>query len=125
LKETYENIYLLLKAISYSKCGWKICGDLTVMGLFLGIQSGYIMFCCFLRELDSRAKDKHNKIKDWPMRETSVPRDKFVRHQLLVDEDKNLLPPLHIKCGLIKNFKVMNKYGKGFAHLREKFPETH
>jgi len=28
---------LLLKALSYSKYGWKICGDLKVTELFLGI----------------------------------------------------------------------------------------
>jgi len=28
MKESYENVDLLLKAISYSKHGWKICGDL-------------------------------------------------------------------------------------------------
>jgi len=56
-----------------------------------------LLFCCFLRELDSWEKDKHKRIKDWPMWENSVPGDTFVRHQLLLDEDKNLLPPLHIK----------------------------
>jgi hypothetical protein len=117
---------LLLKAVSYSKCEWKICGDLKVIGLILGIQSDYTMFCCFLCALGSRAKDKHKKIKDWPMRENSVLGDTFVRHQLLVDEDKNLLPPLHIKFGLMKNFvKAMDKHGKDFEYLREKFPETH
>ena len=73
MKETDENMDLLLKAISYSKYGWKTCGDLKVIGLFLGIQSGYTKFCCFLCEWDSRAKDKHYKIKDWPMQGNSVP----------------------------------------------------
>jgi hypothetical protein len=36
MKETYENMDLLLKALSYSKYGWKICGDLKVIGLLLG-----------------------------------------------------------------------------------------
>ena len=35
-----------------------------------------------------------------------------------------MLPPLDIKLGLMKNFvKAMNKHGKGFEHLREKFPK--
>ena len=42
----------------------------------------------------------------------------------LVDKDKILLPPLHTKLGLMKNFvKAVNKQGKGFEHLREKFPK--
>jgi hypothetical protein len=32
-------------------------------------------------------------------------------------------PPLHLKQGLIKMFvKLMNKEGKGFDYLRQKFP---
>jgi hypothetical protein len=65
MKETYENMHLLFKAISYSKCGWKICGDLKVTGLLLGMRSGYTKFCCFLCEWDSREKGKHYKIRDW------------------------------------------------------------
>jgi hypothetical protein len=63
-KETYENMDLLLKAISYSKYGWNICEDSKVLGLLLGMQSGTTEFCCFLCEWYSGAKDKHYKIKD-------------------------------------------------------------
>ena len=59
MKDAYENTDLLLKAMSYSKYGWKICGELKVIGLLLGTQSGYTKFCCFLCEWDSRAKDKY------------------------------------------------------------------
>jgi hypothetical protein len=41
MKETYESMDLLLTAIGYSKYGWKICGDLEVIGLLIGMQSGY------------------------------------------------------------------------------------
>jgi hypothetical protein len=45
-------------------------------------------------------------------------------NRLLVDGDKILLPSLHIKLGLMKNFfKVINKHGEGFVHLRENFPK--
>jgi len=88
------------------------------------MQSGDTKFRCFLCEWDSRSRDKHYKIKDWPMQENSVPGEKCVRNQLLVDKYKILLLPLHIKLGLMKNFvKAMNKHGKGFEYLREKFPE--
>jgi len=54
------------------------------------------------------------------MWENSVPGEKCVRSQPLVDKDKNLLPPLYIKLGLMKNYvKAMNKHGKGFEYLRE------
>ena len=36
-----------------------------------------------------------------------------------------LLPPLHIKLGLMKNFvKGMNKEGQAFRYLRNKFPKV-
>jgi len=32
MKETYENMDVILKTISCSKHGWKVCGDLKVKG---------------------------------------------------------------------------------------------
>ena len=55
VKETNENRGLLLKAVSYSKYEWKICGDLKVIGLLLGLQSGCTKLCCCLCEWDSQA----------------------------------------------------------------------
>jgi hypothetical protein len=56
------------------------------------------------------------------MRENSFPGEKWVRKLLLFDKDNILLPPLHIKLGLMKNFiNTMNKHGEGFEYLRKKF----
>jgi hypothetical protein len=124
MQETYENMDLLLKAISYSKYGWKICGDLEVLGLLLGMQPGYTKFCCLLWEWDSQTKDKQYKIKNCPMRENSVSREKSVRNQTLADRHKIWLPPLHIQLVLMKNsVKVMKKHSNGFEYLKEKFPK--
>ena len=58
------------------------------------------------------------------MRENSVPGEKWVRNRPLFDRDKIVLPLLHIKLGLMKNFiKTVNKHGKGFEYLRVKFPK--
>ena len=41
----------------------------------------------------------------------------------LAERHKILLPPLHIKLGLMKNFvKVMDRTGSAFKYLAEKFP---
>jgi len=41
----------------------------------------------------------------------------------LLDSKKVLLPPLHIKLGLIKQFvKALNKDGKCFEYLGKQFP---
>ena len=42
----------------------------------------------------------------------------------LVDPQKILLPTLHVKLGIAKNFaKAMNKNGEGFRFLKRKFPK--
>jgi hypothetical protein len=87
------------------------------------MQSSYAKcWCLFFCEWNSRAKNKHYNIKDWPMRENSVPGEQCVTNQSLVDKDKILSPPLHIKFGLMENFfKAMNYHGKCFEYLKEKF----
>jgi hypothetical protein len=58
------------------------------------------------------------------VRENSVAVEECVKNQPLVDTDKMLLSPRHIKLGLMKNFfQAKNKYGKGFQYLTEKFPK--
>jgi len=54
MKENYESLELLLGKIKYEEFKWKLCGDLKVVALLLGIQLGYTKYCCFLCEWDSR-----------------------------------------------------------------------
>ena len=123
MKETYENMQFLLTCIKYHNYGWCICDDFKVIGLLLGMQPGYTKHCCFLCEWNSRARKSHCEVKDWPARQQLVPGQKSVSHQSLVDPTKILLPPLHIKLGLMKNFvKGLDREGDGFKYLRTKFP---
>lgn len=47
-----------------------------------------------------------------------------IQHKTLVDATKIVLPPLHIKLGLTKNFvKALDKEGASFHFLRPKFPK--
>jgi len=41
LKESYENIKLLLERIQYEKYNWNICEDLKVIAVLLGLQLEY------------------------------------------------------------------------------------
>ncbi|XP_051153375.1 uncharacterized protein LOC127276771 [Leptopilina boulardi] len=69
--------------------------------------------------MSSRALDK----KIWPVRSELLPGSLNVIRLPLVSRDKTLLPPLHIKLGLIKQLvKGLNKEGKCFKYLFEKFP---
>ena len=42
MKKSYEIVQLLLGKIKYDEFKWKICGDLKVVALLLGMQLGYI-----------------------------------------------------------------------------------
>jgi hypothetical protein len=44
LKESYENLALVLTKLNYKDHGWMICGDLKVLSMLLGQQSGYTKY---------------------------------------------------------------------------------
>ncbi|XP_066433989.1 uncharacterized protein [Eleutherodactylus coqui] len=112
----------LLDSIKYAEHKWKICGDLKVITVLLGMQLGYIKYCCFLCVWDSRDRKPHYIQADWPARNLDSAEENVVAEPLIDPKDV-LLPPLHIKLGLMKNVvKGMNEEGQAFKHLREKFP---
>jgi len=46
--ESYKSMKLLLGKIKYDEFKWKLRGDLKVVALLMGMQLGYIKYCCFL-----------------------------------------------------------------------------
>jgi len=89
------------------------------------MQLGYTKYCCFLCEWDSRDKKSHCVDKLWPKRTSLKPGEKNVVNPPLVLPENIFLPPSHIKLGLMKNFvKGMDKTGRGFEYLRNKFPNV-
>lgn len=72
LKETYDNMKLLLDTLSYDRYQWNICGDLKVIGMLMGMQAGFTKFCCFLCLWDSRNTDQHYIKHDWELRKMYV-----------------------------------------------------
>ena len=113
---------LLLEAIKYSEYQWILCGDLKVIGLLMGMQAGFTKYY-FLCLCDSRAVSQHYKQKDWGSRNAFVPGEHRLKENPLVDMNKGLLPPLHIKLGLMKNFvKALHKNGAAFQNLSTVFP---
>jgi len=66
MKESYESMKLLLRNTKYDEFKWKLCGELKVVALLLGMQLGYTKYCCFLCEWDSRDKKNRYVNKLWP-----------------------------------------------------------
>ncbi len=115
LSECYDSIKVLLDCINYQEFSWRLCENLKVVALLLGLQLGNTKYPCFLCYWDSRDCDAHYVKKVWPKRENFNPGSKNVLHEPLVDPKNILLPPLHIKLGLMKNFvKALPKDGKAF-----------
>lgn len=80
---------------------------------------------CYLCLWDSRARQQHYKVRDWPTRTSLTPGSLNVIHESLVDPSKILIPPLHIKLGLMKQFvKALDKTGKCFEYLQMIFPRV-
>jgi len=107
MKESYGSMKLLLGKIKYDELKWKLCGDLKVVALLLGMKLGHTKYCCFPCEWDSRDKKNHYVNKPWPKRTSPTPGEKNVVNPPLFLPEKNFLPPLHIKLGFMKNFVSM------------------
>ena len=96
-------------------------GYLKILCMLLGQQVGYTKYPCFLCLWDSKAKTKHWEQGQWPKRNEFTPGEKNILNQALVDPSKVLLPPLHIKLGLMKQYvKSLNKHGTCFGYICQK-----
>jgi hypothetical protein len=59
LKETYDNMKILLEAIQYNIHQWNIYGDLKVVSVLMGIQRSFTKLLLVLCLWDSHSTDKH------------------------------------------------------------------
>ena len=72
---------------------------------------------------DSRGRKNIHVKKNWPARERIETGSRNVINKPLFEPAKILLPPLHIKLSLMKQFvKALDKEGKCFAYLVGRFP---
>lgn len=126
MKESYESMSKLLALVKYEEHQWKICADLKVVAMVTGLQQGWTKHCCFLCRWDSRDRSEHYVRKDWDKRANFLVGEDNVKFPPLVQKDKIILPPLHIKLGLFKNFvKALhkNKNFAAFEYLKRRFPQ--
>lgn len=123
IKEEYRSISQVLQKLKYEEHSWKICVDLKMVNILLGQQAGFTKFPCFICMWDSRDRNNHWIQKVWPLRESLVAGTPNVINPPLVNRDSIILPPLHIKLGIMKQFvKALRKDGQCFAYLSKKFP---
>ena len=123
LKESYDNMELLLEAIKYSEYQWSLWGPQGHWSSYGYARGLHKVLLLPLSLWNSRAVSQHYKQKDWGSRSTFVPDEHSLKDNPMVDMNKVLLPPLHIKLGLMKNFvKALHKNSAAFPHLSTVFP---
>ena len=89
----------------------------------MGLQGGYAKHSGFLCLWNSKADEQHYLVKNWPARKNLTPGSHNVLNSSLIERSKILLPPLHIKLGLAKQFvKVLKPTSCAFCHIRQMFP---
>ena len=123
VKEHHLNVKMVLQKLRYSEHNWATCVDFKNGQFFVRTARGYIKHPCFLYYWDSRTADQHWVKKDWPAREDLAVGDKNTINEPLVNRDRIILPPLHIKLGLMKQFvKALGKDGDCFNYIAKTFP---
>ena len=89
----------------------------------VGLHGGYAKHSCFLCLWNSRADEQHYLVKNWPARKDLTPRSHNVLYSSLTERSKILLPSMHIKLGLAKQFdKALKPTSRAFRHSRQMFP---
>ena len=94
-----------------------------MIAFLLELQGGYRKHSCFLCLWNSRADEQHYLIKNWPACQDFTPGSHNVLNSSLIERSKILLPPLHIKLGLAKQFvKALKPTSCAFRHITQMFP---
>lgn len=104
MDESYESVKLILDSIGYNQHKWRFCSDYKLIAIVSGIQQGWVSKPCFICVWDSRFRGNHYSIKTWDPREEHVIGEQNIVNERLIPAEKILLPPLHIKLGLMSSF---------------------
>ena len=122
LKEEYNNIKRVSEKLKHHEHQWLICVNVKMINFLLGQQSGYTKYPCFMCLWNSRARDVHWE-KEWPPRIDMTVNEINIINEPLVPRDKIIIPPLHIKLGLMKQFvKALLVDGCCFNYICNFFP---
>jgi hypothetical protein len=97
MKESYENMKVLLEKIQYEKYNWNIGGELNAIALLLGLQLDYPEFCCLLCDCVSTERKHRYMQKQSAQRESLIPGQKRVVNTPSINSENVYAPPFHFK----------------------------
>lgn len=101
-KEDYDTMKWVLDTVYYENYLWRACCDLKVLTLLTGLQTGYTKYSCPFCVFDTRDKNQYAN-RYWPPRTSHVIGRFNVRNPALIERESIMVPPLHMKLGLVKN----------------------
>lgn len=89
------------------------------------MKKGFPTYQCFLCLWEGRKKHQHYTDHVWPPRVLYDPVAKqSIDFMPLIEKSKIILPPLHIKLGIIRSFIIaLNRDGEAFDVLKTIFPK--
>ena len=123
MKEDRESVKILLELIQYNNHNWDVCGGFKMIAFLLRLQGGYTKHSCFFCLWNSKTNEQHYLVKNWPASKDLTPGSHNVLNSSLTEKSKILLPPMHIKLGLAKQFvKALKPTSRAFRHIRQMFP---
>lgn len=125
IKEEYSTMQKILQLTQYDTFRFKVIADFKVVGILMGLQGGNVKFPCFLCLWDSRAHTEHFKRSVWPKRTDETSHEYNRITDPLISWEQIILPPLHIKLGLMSNFvKALTKTNpEAIEFLNSMFPK--
>lgn len=107
LKETYNDVQYALQLINYNSHRWKIIADLKLLNVLCGVGCPSVKNPCILCDWQGtyRSNKQYQQYHQNTQRRTdSVIGTKSIVADSLIDLNNVLLPPLHVKIGLIAQF---------------------
>ena len=121
LKKTMKMSKLLI-VLKYDQFIWQVIGNFKMVAFLMGLQGGFTKFSYYLCYWDTRDTNLHYHRRILSKRtKFSVGKNK-VKWDPLIDPSKILIPPLHIKLGLIKQFcKALDKNSEAFKYFKNLF----
>ena len=124
LKEDCTSVKMLQSTLKYDHYEWEVIGDFKMVSFLMNLQGGFTRFSCFHCSWDSRNTTGHYHRKDWPQRTEFCKGKSNIMWEPLIELQKVLIPPLHIKLGLIKQFvTALDKESAAFKYLHVLFPK--
>lgn len=125
LKETYEDCKFALDLIEYSRHNWKLIADLKLLNVLCGIGSCSKKRPCILCDWHgtNRGQKSHLNYNQKVQLRSSNPNDlSGYDNPPLINIENVLLPPLHVKIGLIAQFiKSLDTDSPAYDYLNRLF----